>query len=184
MKKKGKNAMNNQGSAKSMLPLVEIIISIGIFAIAIVLTLQLFLLAKFLGDKTSDTARAIFEIQNIAESIKLLKSDAEIKDYMENDIGNADENGLYNLYYDGGWKRVDSSSGAVFVMKIAMNEDNYAAGDVYNFKLDLYKSDPYPFINDKNVKADKNYKPLLASVNTSNFVVDMAGDAAGTGGGS
>jgi len=162
--------MNNQGSSKSLLPLVEIIVSIGIFSVAIVLTLHLFLLAKFLGDKTSDTARAIFEIQNVAESIKLLKSDAEIKDYMENGVGNTDENGLYNLYYDGEWKRVDFASNAVFVMKIDVSEDNYSAGEVYNFNLDLYKSEPYPFINDKNVKADENYKPLLASVNTSNFV--------------
>ena len=167
--------MNNQGSSKSLLPLVEIIISIGIFAVAIVLTLQLFLLAKFLGDKTSDTARAIFEIQNVAENIKLLKSEAEIKEYMETGAGNSGGNGPYNLYYDGEWKRVGSSSDAVFVMKIDMNKDNYAAGCVYNFKLDLYKSEPYPFINDKNVKADKDYKPLLASVNTSSFLTGEEG---------
>ena len=169
--------MNYQGSSKSLLPLAEIIISIGIFAVAVVLTLQIFFLAKFLGDKTSDTARAIFEIQNVAENIKLLKSDAEIKNYMENDIGNADETGLYNIYYDGAWERVGSSSDAVFVMKIDMNEDDCTAGAVYNFNLDLYKSEPYPFINDKNVKADENYKPLLVSVNTSCFVTEREGAA-------
>jgi len=162
--------MGSQGSSKSLLPLVEIIISIGIFAIAVVLTLQLFLLAKFLGDKTSDTARAIFEIQNVAENIKLLKTDAEIENYIKTDVGNPDENGLYNLYYDDGWKRVDLYSNAVFVMKIDMNKDSYGAGDLYNFNLDLYKSEPYPFINDKDVKNDTDYFPLLASVNTSNFI--------------
>ena len=168
--------MNNQGSSKSLLPLVEIIVSIGIFSVAIVLTLHLFLLAKFLGDKTSDTARAIFEIQNVAENIKLLKTDGEIKDYIENGVGNADGNGTYNLYYDEKWRRADSPSDAVFVMKIAENTDkNYAVGEVCSFSLDIYKSEPYPFINDKNIKADKNYKPLLASVTTSNFITGNTG---------
>ena len=76
--------MGSHTGSKALLPLVEIIISIGIFAIAVVLTLQLFLLAKFLGNKTSDTARAIFEIQNIAENIKLLKTNEEIEDYLKN----------------------------------------------------------------------------------------------------
>jgi len=169
--------MNGQGSSKSLLPLVEILISIGIFAIAVILTLQLFLLAKFLGDKTSDTAKAIFEIQNIAEDIKLLKTDAEIENYIINGVGNPDINGFYSLYYDGGWRRVDLYSDAVFVMKIGMNKmnkDNYAAGELYNFSLDLYRAEPYPFIDDKhvkNIKNDGNYSPLLASVNTSNFII-------------
>lgn len=167
--------MNGQGNTKSLLPLVEIIISIGIFAVAVVLTLQLFLLAKFLGDKTSDMARAIFEIQNVAENIKLLKTDEEIENYIKNDVGNTDENGYYNLYYDGNWQHADLYSDAVFVMKIALNkEDDYTAGDLYNFRLDLYRAEPYPFIDDKyvkNMKNDEEYFSLLASVNTSNFIV-------------
>ena len=169
--------MNNQGSIKTLLPLVEIIISIGIFAVAVALTLQMFLLAKFLGEKTSDTAMAIFEIQNTAEDIKLLKTDAEIENYIKNDVGNPDENGMYNLYYNGGWQRVELYSDAVFIMKISMNKDNYVKGELYNFDLALYKSNPYPFTDDKNIKNiknaknDENYVPLLASVATSSFII-------------
>ena len=156
--------MNSQGSSKSLLPLVEIIISIGIFAVAVVLTLQLFLLAKFLGDKTSDTARAIFEIQNIAENIKLLKTDAEIENYIYTDK-------VYFGYYDSEWQKTLSEDDAAFIMKIDMDKDGYASGNLYKFTLELYKADPYPFINDKNVKIDSEYKPLLASINTSRYVI-------------
>jgi|GEM_PF-1090628 len=164
------DSIDSYKSSKSLFPLAEIIIAIGIFAIAVVLTLQMFFLAKFLGDKTSDTAAAICEIQNVAESIKLLKTNAEITDYMNNSIGNFNADGSYNLYYGEDWKSVDSLLDVMFVMKIAVQKDNYTAGILYKFNLELYKSKPYPFINDKNVKVDKNYKPVLASVNTSDFV--------------
>jgi len=155
----------NQGSSKSLLPLVEILISIGIFAIAVVLTLQLFLLAKFLGNKTADTARAIFEIQNVAENIKTMKTEAEMEKYIINDL-----NG-YILYYDGNWNSVSGEKEAVFVLKIDMNKVEYDSGGLYNFVLDLYKTDSYPFIDEKKLEKDENYIPLLASVNASKFIL-------------
>ena len=71
----------NKGSSKSLLPLVEILVAAVIFSIAMLLTLQLFFLARFLGDKTSDTARAIFEVQRVAETIKSISTGDEITEY-------------------------------------------------------------------------------------------------------
>lgn len=157
----------NQGSSKSLLPLIEILISIGIFAISVVLTLQLFLLARFLGEKTSDTARAIFEVQNIAENIKAIKTDADMGNYIADEL-NGGMN--YTLYYDYGWNIVGSEDEAEYMMKIDMDVDTYNTGGLYKFKLDMYKIEAYPFIDDKKLENDENYIPLLVSVDASKFI--------------
>jgi len=160
----------NGGSSKSLLPLVEILISIGIFAIAVVLTLQLFLLARFLGDKTSDTAKAIFEVQNVAENIKTFKTSGDAEIYI-NDNFKAGTKSMYSLYYDEEWNLTDTIEKASFVMEINMNKDEYNSGELYNFKLEFYKTEPYPFIDDKKTEVNKEYIPLLASADASKFIL-------------
>ena len=167
----------NEGSSKSLLPLVEILISIGIFAIAVVLTLQLFLLARFLGNKTADTAKAIFEVQNVAESIKSMKTDADMENYIINELNagivkNVEDNMHYDVYYDGDWNVTGSGDGAVYKLKIDMNKVKYDSGVLYNFILDFYKTEDYPFINNKNSDDTKDNIPLLVSVNASKFILN------------
>jgi hypothetical protein len=165
----------NRGSSKSLLPLVEILISIGIFSIAVVLTLQLFLLARFLGEKTSDTARAIFEVQNIAETIKTIKTDAEMENYITEELngsitGAGEQNMYYTLFYDFEWNRAGSEAEAEYTMKIDMSRDTYNTGGLYKFKLSMYRIEAYPFIDDVKVENDENYTPLLISVDASKFI--------------
>ena len=156
----------NGGNSKSLLPLVEILISIGIFAIAVILTLQLFLLAKFLGNKTSDTAKAIFEIQNVAENIKTMETDAEIENYIQSEITND------VIYYDKDWNIVGSIEKATYNLKVDMEiDDTYSSGNLYKFKLDLYKIEPYPFIDEKKVEKDGDYIPLLVSIEANKFIL-------------
>ena len=159
----------NQGSSKSLLPLVEILIAIGIFAIAVVLTLQLFLLASFLGHKTEDTARAIFEVQTVAENIKSIKTDAEMDKYLKGEL-KLDDN--MTLYYDKEWNMISGADNAVYKLKIDMSiSDDYKSGSLYDFKLELHKIEAYPFIDKKKLEKDEEYKPLLVSVNASKFIV-------------
>jgi len=164
----------NQGSSKSLLPLVEILISVGIFAIAVVLTLKLFLLASFLGHKTADTARAIFEVQNIAENIKSMKTDAEIENFIKNEIGgempNDAEHIIYVIYYDADWN-VAVEKGATYNLRIDLMKQTFSASSMYYFTLDLYKNDAYAFIDDKKTEKNKDYTPLLVSINASKFIV-------------
>ena len=161
----------NNGSSKSLLPLVEILISIGIFAVAVVLTLQLFLLASFLGDKTSDTAMAIFEVQNVAETIKSVKSGAELEQYISEILGAAESPGGYTVYYDESWNIIGAAGDAEFMMKIT-NEgvDEYGSGSLYKFTLDFYRSAAYPFIDDNKLEDDKAYIPRLVSVEANKFI--------------
>jgi len=166
----------NQGSSKSLLPLVEILIAIGIFAIAVVLTLQLFLLASFLGQKTADTARAIFEVQNIAENIKSIKTDAEMENFIKNDLNGIISdtvNANFNLYYDEEWNRISGVIDATYMLKIDMGKTAYNSGGLYNFTLDLYKIDAYPFIDEKKLEKDADYIPLLVSIDASKFIINI-----------
>ena len=165
-------------SSKSLLPLVEILISIGIFAIAVVLTLQLFLLSSFLGHKTADTARAIFEVQNIAENIKSIKTEAEMEDYIKTDLNGGiieefddNMNMYYSVYYDGGWNVTGSPDDAAYHLRIDMSRVTYSSGNLYNFVLELYKTDAYPFIDDKKVEQNENYIPMLVSIDASKFII-------------
>jgi len=154
------------GSSKSLLPLVEILISIGIFAIAVILTLQLFLLASFLGTKTSDTAKAIFEVQNVAENIKTMKTDAEMDNYINNELNGG------VIYYDKDWNNVGiGENEAKYILKITQEKDEYSSGGLYRFSIELYKTEPYPFIDDKKSEKDENYIPVLVTVEASKFIL-------------
>jgi len=161
----------NGGNSKSLLPLVEILISIGIFAVAVVLTLQLFLLASFLGDKTSDTAMAIFEVQNVAETIKSMQSVAELEKYMSGELNASDSYDGCIIYYDSNWSITASADSAFFMMKITdRGREDYYSGSLYKFTLDFYRAEAYPFIDERKLSEDKTYIPLLVSVDANKFI--------------
>ncbi|MCL1792910.1 MAG: hypothetical protein FWG34_03485 [Oscillospiraceae bacterium] len=148
-----------------MLPLVEILVSIGIFAIAVVLSLQLFLLAKFLGNKTSDTAKAIFEAQGVAENIKAMRTEAEIEDYFSGELGGG------AVYYDGKWEKTENAEEAAYNLKITKEKSGYGSGGLYRFKIEICKTEPYPFIDDKKLEKDMDYIPGLVSFETGKFIL-------------
>jgi hypothetical protein len=153
------------GNSKSMLPLVEILVSIGIFAVAVILTLQLFLLSSFLGHKTSDVAKAIFEAQSVAENIKAMQTGAKIEDYFEDELNGG------VVYWDGEWEIISEEKNAVYKLEIKMDKTGMNSGSLYSFVLDLYKTEPYPFIDDKKLEKDKDYIPALVSFDTSKFII-------------
>jgi len=161
----------NGGNSKSLLPLVEILISIGIFAVAVVLTLQLFLLASFLGDKTSDTAMAIFEVQSVAETIKSMQSGAELEKYISEELGAAEFYDGYIIYYDANWSVTASEDSAFFMMAIKdRGREDYGSGSLYKFTLDFYRTAAYPFIDERKLEEDETYIPLLVSVEANKFI--------------
>jgi len=157
----------NGGNSKSLLPLVEILISVGIFALSVILTLQIFLLAKFLGDKTSDVAMAMFEAQNVAESIKSTKTGENIDEYINTELNGG------VLYYDDKWQTTDDAEKAAYslvVTKQASEENSF--GILYKFTIELSKLAPYPFIDDKKLEKDESYLPVLVSIDSAKFIAE------------
>ena len=156
----------NKQSSKSLLPLVEILIAVGIFAVAVGLTLQLFLFAKFLGDKTSDTAIAVFEVQNVAENIKMKKSAAEIENYLSSELNGG------VLYFDSRWNIAgnEDSANSAYNLEISKIEP-YGSGGLYKFGIKLTKKESYPFIDDKKVEKGE-YFPELVFIEVCKFIVN------------
>jgi hypothetical protein len=176
---------------KSLLPLIEILISVGIFAVAVILTLQIFMLARFLGFRTSDTADAILEVQRIAETIKSFQSGDEISSFFANEAVNPGieivvdsgalfsaysgamqeyELSVWNKFYDGNWQRTDDLDEAVYIADIIMAEADEYAGVLYLFEIRLSKIEPYPFINDRIVEQNPQFRPQLASISAGKFI--------------
>ena len=155
--------MNNE--RKALLPLIEILISTGIFAIAVILTLQVFMLAKFVGIRTSDTADAILKVQHVAETIKSCRSNEEMGDFLD-----SLEQSM-QIYYDVHWEQTHNFNEAVYFIQIYdKSSDINKAGSFYESEINLYRIEPYPFVNDKAVQEDPDYKPLLASVSVAKFI--------------
>jgi len=156
--------MNNE--RKSLLPLIEILISTGIFAIAVILTLEIFMLAKFLGIRTSDTADAILQVQHVAETIKSCRSNEEMGEFLDSLEKNM------QIYYDINWERTHDFNKAVYFIEIKDKSENLdnSAGSLYENTISLYRIEPYPFINKRAVVKEPDYKPLLASVRVAKFI--------------
>ena len=169
--------MNNQ--KKALLPLLEILISTGIFAVAVILTLQMFMLARFLGNRTSDTADAILKVQNVAETLKSFRSGDDIYNFLENEtvmtgktesIFSSYVEIAYNIFYDINWRQVGSADEAVYIIYVRPERQEQYAGILYMFDISLYKAEAYPFINDRIVEQDPQYKPLLAAISVGKFI--------------
>ena len=158
------NSNNINNERKALLPLIEILISTGIFAIAVVLTLQIFMLAKFLGDRNSDTADAILKVQYIAETIKAAKADEDMSAYLSN------FESYVHLYYDINWNQTHNIDTAVYIIVLNSDKQEQGTGYLYEYDINLYKIEPYPFINDRIVRENPDYRPLLASITAAKFI--------------
>lgn len=152
-------------NSKAILPLIEIIIALIIFVIAALITLQLFFLARFMGNKTKDRARAILEVQNIAEEIKAQDSavgiEAIISSWEEGEI----QDTRY-LNFSADWE----VGGEDFQMYIKINRENIADRCVYTFDIYVYKFESYPFIDDKYKGMDYRSRPFTEEVHVVKFV--------------
>jgi len=156
--------MNNE--RKALLPLIEILISTGIFAIAVILTLQIFMLARFLGIRTSDTADAILKVQYVAETIKSTQTNEEMGEFLDT------LEQYMQIYYDINWERTHDWNKAVYFIQIYGSSVGEDAGAFYESEISLYRIEPYPFINDRIVQENPDYMPLLASINVGKFIPD------------
>jgi len=105
--------------SKTLISLIEIIVSVIIFAVIVVLTLQMFVHAGLLNKNNTDKTKAVCEVQIIAESIKSCADINEIEKYID-----------HIKYYDGG-----------YMLKTEMTDKlEYDSGCLYKFKIDFYNT--------------------------------------------
>lgn len=151
--------MKNKISINLEVSLVEIIISILIFAMAGAIMLNCFAAARFTQIKANDKVEAGNKVQSIAEMIKYFDSTIETDKYLAENFKLQKTNGNENIYinyYDKYWNISNEESNEYFIT-VQVSDVLTSSGEIKEFIIRSEKSEPYPFI-DKNKEFDYIYE--------------------------
>lgn len=141
--------MKNKVSINLELSLVEIIISILIFAVSGVIILNCFAAAKFTQIKANDMVTAGNIVQSTAEIIKSSNTIDEMNDYMAGNFNTVKSNGnsiSYIRYFSNTWTACSEHSSEYSII-IEINSSNRSSGTLKDIVITALKSKPYPFID-------------------------------------
>jgi prepilin-type N-terminal cleavage/methylation domain-containing protein len=140
---------NNKGFT-----LVEVIIAIGVIAIASVIILQLFITAKNLNQKSSDLDKSILASTSIVELIKSGEAPGDIKANPSIEHALIDESNdiiNINMYYDDNWNLIESKDTNLFYTLTAVispassiNSKGIKTSMAYAIEVHVFKAKPYP----------------------------------------
>lgn len=148
--------MKNKISINLEVALVEITISILIFAIAGAVMLNCFASARFTQVKANDRVEAGNRIQSIAEMIKSININKEVHEYLtENFIlkKTSDNEKLYMNYYDKYWN-ICSKEKSEYSITVKVRDVLTDYGETDEFIINAEKIKPYPFIDkDKKISS-------------------------------
>lgn len=161
--------MKNKVSINLEVSLVEIILSVLIFAAAGIIMLNCFAIARYTQFRANDKVIAGTIVQSDFEIIKSSDSVDEMdemleKSYTSKQIAN---NYLYTKYFDKNWNISESQK--EYAMIIMVSGKNSNSGELKNISITIEKTKPYPFINKKG--AEKIY-----SIETKKFFSLAGGD--------
>lgn len=151
--------MKNKLSINLEVSLVEIIMSVLIFAIAGVIMLNCFAVARFTQIKANDKVMAGIIMQSDMELIRASKISNEIDEFLLSNytVSQDNENGhLYIKYYDSNWNLCNDAEKEY---SISLNVSNVQvnSGEMKSINIVAEKIEPYPFINKAEQKADNIY---------------------------
>lgn len=157
---------NNRGFT-----LVEVIIAIGIIAIASVIILQLFITAKNINQKANDLDKSILASTSIIELFKSGKAPGDIKADSSMEYALIDEsNNIINIYmyYDDNWSLIESKDinpcftlTAVITPVSSISLESGKTSRAYKIGVHVVKAKPYPL--------EKNFKKEIYSVETTRY---------------
>ena len=134
----------NKVSLNSKISLLEIILSVLIFAAAGIIMLNCFAIARFTQIRANDKAIAGAIIQSDFEIIKSLNTADEMNKFLNSyetkESGNIN---TYTKYYDENWIQ---GSGKEYAITIMIDHQNSSSGELVSINISAEKSKPYPFI--------------------------------------
>lgn len=103
------------------MPMIELILVIGIFAVISVFLVQMFMGTSRLQDKANDISRALIQAQTIVEQIKNSASIGETAKILEMD--NFDNSSFnYCIYYDSKWNQTKSPSANIIIITSSVDK--------------------------------------------------------------
>lgn len=142
-------------SRSSGMPMLEIIISIGIFTIISVFVLQLFLSANSLECKAKDISKAVIQSESMAEAIKASASVEEaiaLAGYSMSATqtleSEGQENTEYIIYLNRSWKQVKEPY--YYTMTIHTTKLNSENGVLVEADIAVLKDKAYGFIKEED----------------------------------
>ncbi len=134
----------NKVSLNSKISLLEIILSVLIFAAAGIIMLNCFGIARFTQVKANDKVKAGAIIQSDFEIIKSLNTAEKMGKFLDSyetkESGNIN---TYTKYYDENWIQ---GSGKEYAITIMIDNHNSSSGELVNINISAEKAKPYPFI--------------------------------------
>jgi hypothetical protein len=151
--------------------LVEIILSVLIFAVAGVIMLNCFAYAKYTQEKANDKVSASWLVQSDAEMIKSADTLDEAVIFLKKNHENKSNDGssdIYISYYDKDWNPC-SEKEQEYALSTVISLEDKEYGEIMDIKITVEKSKPYPFV-DKGKMTNPVY-----SIETSKFFPIKAG---------
>lgn len=138
--------MKNKVSLNLNVSLLEIILSVLIFAAAGIIMLNCFAIARFTQIRANDKAVAGAILESDLEIIKSLKSVNEVYEFLNNSYEAktmSDSNCIFEKYYDENW-----NTGTVkeYEVTIILNGEKKSSGNLVSINIKAEKIKPYPFI--------------------------------------
>lgn len=167
--------MKSRVSINLEVSLIEIILSVLIFAICGVIMLNCFAAARFTQVKANDITKAGIKVQTAIELVKSSKNQNEMEVllssiFSENYYDNISGNIIYVNYYDRNWNK--SSKGEnEYLVKALISEHSVTSGEMYDIYVTVDKMKPYPFIGKKDETES------IYSVKTKKFFSSLNSEA-------
>ena len=151
--------MKNKISMNLEVSLIEIIISILIFAVAGAIMLNCFAAARFIQIKANDKVEAGNIIQSNTEIIKSFDDISKLDNYLSDNYFLQKENSnekTYINYYDKTWVKCDAQN-KEYIVSFKLSDNKTISGEIIKLNIIAEKVTPYPFI-DKNNDIDNIYE--------------------------
>lgn len=148
--------MKNKLSINLEVSLVEIIMSVLIFAIAGVIMLNCFAVARFTQIKANDKVMAGNIVQSDMELIRASANSNDIDEFLLStySVYQDNENGhLYIKYYDSNWDLCDDDE-KEYSISLKVSNEQVSSGEMKSISVVAKKIEPYPFFNKD--KAEQN----------------------------
>jgi hypothetical protein len=135
----------NKISLNSKVSLLEIILSVIIFAAAGIIMLNCFGIARFTQIRANDKTAAGAIIQSDFEIIKSLKSPAEMHEFLNDSYDEkiSDNPIMFTKYFDENWVQ---GRGKDYTVTVTVEEENLNSGSLVSINISAQRTKPYPFI--------------------------------------
>lgn len=146
--------------------LVEIILSVLIFAVSGAIMLSCFAAARFTQVKANDKVAAGNIVQSDAEMIKSFDDTYEMEEYLADNFKLLKKSGnenIYISYYDKGWNICDEKS-KEYSITLKVSDVSVNLGQMKEVNIRAERAESYPFINKSKEKTDYIYE-----IETSKF---------------